>query len=198
MDFTDIKYGTTGAAKLKNSSSMDSSETVHSPPNGQYDEDDFETTSTTHGTNDVNSHSDTIESVDDLTIIGDYNYEKYQSYSDQRTVDVIDEKTNNNDDVVNEIEKLRKNVHDELTENESFLDKFCENLSKDVKLVAKDGKREAKVEKVRFPIRPVVKGKEVAAKKVGRVSSGTTKKKSLDPTKKTELLAQLKAIDKSE
>lgn len=193
MDFTDIKYPSGNATKplLQNSSSMDSSGTVHSP-NGRYDEDEFDSSSTTPGTNDLNNQIDNVESVDDLTIIGDYNYSKYQSYSDQRTVDIIDEKPS--DDVIDDIEKLRKNVQEEIIENESFLDQFCESLSKDVKIVSKDAKKNAKIniEKARLPVRSGVKVKEVPKK--GRVNSGTNKKK-LDPTKKTELLAQLKAID---
>ncbi|XP_037045056.1 uncharacterized protein LOC119080702 [Bradysia coprophila] len=193
MDFTDIKYPTGNATQplLKNSSSMDSSGTVHSPI-GHYDDDEFDSSSTTQGTNDLNNHCDTVESVDDLTIIGDYNYAKYQSYSDQRTVDSINE--NSSDDVIGDIEKLRKNVQEEIIESESFLDQFCESLSKDVKIATKDVKKGAKVntEKARLPVRSGIKVKEVPKK--GRVNSGSTKKK-LDPTKKTELLAQLKAID---
>lgn len=199
MDFTDIKYSTTStvAAKppLKNSSSMDSSETVHSP-NGHYDDDEFDS-STTQGTNELNSHSDTVDSVDDLTVIGDYNFDKYPSYSDQRNVESNDAKHGN--DVVHDIEKLRKISQDEITENESYLDQFCESLSRDVKIASKDGKKEARssAEKVRFPLRSSAKCKEAVPKKL-RTGSGTNKKKSLDPTKKTELLAQLKAIDKNE
>lgn len=201
MDFTDIKYPTaTATAKpyLKNSSSMDSSETVHSP-SGQYDDDEFDTSSTTQtqGTNELNNHSDTVESIDELTTIGDYNFEKYQSYSDQRKIEVIE--VTRTDNVVNDIEKLRQNVQDEIVENESFLNEFCESLSKNVKVASMDVKKDAKValEKARIPVRASIKGKETAAKK-GRVNSGSTKKKSLDPTKKTELLAQLKAIDGAE
>lgn len=198
MDFTDIKYPPTVAAKsyLKNSSSMDSSETVHSPT-GQYDDDEFDTSSTTHtqGTNELNNQSDTVESIDEITTIGDYNFEKYQSYSDQRNVEVVDgDKRNDDDDIVT----LRKHVREEIVENESFLDKFCETLSKDVKVVSKDVKKEVKVsvEKTRMPVRATIKGKEsTTTAKKGRVNSGSTKKRSLDPMKKTELLAQLKAID---
>lgn len=200
MDFTDIKYPTTSAAKsyLKNSSSMDSSETVHSPT-GQYDDDEFDTSSTTQtqGTNELNNHSDTVESIDELTTVGDYNFEKYQSYSDQRKIEVIEYKSSDN--VVNDLEKLRQNVQDEIVENESFLDQFCESLSKNVKVASREVKKDAKVaiEKARIPVRASVKGKETASKK-GRVNSASTKKKSLDPSKKTELLAQLKAIDGAE
>lgn len=201
MDFTDIKYPTANAAAkpfLKNSSSMDSSETVHSP-SSQYDHDEFDTSSTTQtpGTNELNNHSDTVESIDELAPIGDYKYEKYQSYSDQRNVDVVEGKQD--DEVVNDIEKLRKNVQDEIIEKETFLDEFCESLSKDVKVASRVVKKDAKIsiEKARVPVRATIKGKETTSKK-GRVNSATTKKKSLDPTKKTELLAQLKAIDGAE
>lgn len=196
MDFTDIKYPPGNALKplLKNSSSMESSDTVQSTI-GHYEDDEFDSSSTTQGTNDSINHCDAVESVDDLTIIGDYNYEKYQSYSDQRTVvDVIDEKQS--DDVIGEIEKLRKHVQEEIIENESFLDQFCESLSQDVKIASKDTKKivKANTDKARLPVRSAgIKGKECVPKK-GRVNSGSTKKK-LDPTKKTELLAQLKAID---
>lgn len=198
MDFTDIKYPSVNAGKpfLKNSASMDSSSTVQS--SGQYDDDEFDTTSTTQtqGTNEMNNHSDTVDSIDELcTTIGDYNYEKYQSYSDQRNADTIEGKLQN-DDLVNDIEKLRKNVQDEIIEKESILDQFCESLSKDVKVASKDMKKDAKasIDKTRVPVRASIKSKETTAKK-GRVNSGSTKKKTLDPTKKTELLAQLKAID---
>lgn len=209
MDFTDIKYPNTNASNkpyLKNSSSMDSSETILSP-SPQYDDEEFDTSSTTqtHGTNELNNNSDAIESIDELNTIGDYNYEKYQSYSDQRNVDIVEVKRN--DDVtLTDIEKLRKNVQAEIVHNESFLDQFCESLSKDVKIASKDVKATSKdihtiskdvkvnVEKGRIPIRPSIKGKESAGKK-GRINSSSIKKKTLDPTKKTELLAQLKAID---
>lgn len=195
MDFTDIKYSTATVGKpyLKNSSSMESSETVHSPT-GQYDDEEFDTSSTTHGTN---NHSDTVESIDELTAVGDYNYDKYQSYSDQRKIETVEVKGNDVDD----IEKLRKSVQDEIVQNESFLDEFCDSLSKNVKIASRDAKKDAKVaaggEKARIPVRANInRGRETpAAKKGGRVSSGSTKKKILDPTKKTELLAQLKAID---
>lgn len=191
MDFTDIKYPTVAAKSfLKNSSSIDSSETVHSPT-GQYEDDEFDTSSTTQtqGTNELNNQSDTVESIEELTTIGDYNFEKYQSYSDQRNVEVIDSKCI--DDV--DIEKLRNNVREEIVENESFLDKLCETLTKDVKVLSKDVK--VSVEKTKMPVRgATIKGKESTTKK-GRVNSGSTKKRSLDPMKKTELLAQLKAID---
>lgn len=192
MDFTDIKYPNSTATKpyLNNSSSMDSSETIHS---GQYDDDEFDTSSTTQTTNELNN-SDAVESIDELTTIGDYNFEKYQSYSDQRNVDPTDGKENDDD-----IEKFKKNAQVELAQNESFLDQFCESLTKDVKALAKDvnvTSRDVKVsiEKAKIPVRASIKGKEITTKK-GRINSSTIKKKSLDPTKKTELLAQLKAID---
>ncbi|KAJ6642146.1 Lebercilin-like protein [Pseudolycoriella hygida] len=203
MDFTDIKYPTTNAGKpfLKNSSSMDSSETVQSLT--QYDDDGFDTSSTTQETNELNNHSDTVESIDDA-VIGDHSFEKYQTYSDQRNVADVER----NNDAMHEIEELRKNVQDEIVENESFLDRFCESLSNDVKIASKDLKplKEVTVskdvktgaEKTRVPIRANIKGKESSATKKGRVGSGATKKNRLDPTKKIELLEQLKAIDGAE
>lgn len=212
MDFTDIKYPNNASAPkpyLKNSSSMDSSETIHSP-SAQYDDDEFDTSSTTQtqGTNELNNNSDAVESIDELHNIGDFNYEKYQSYSDQRNVEFIDVKRNE-DVTLSDIEKLRKNVQAEIVQNETFLDQFCDSLSKDVKITSKDVKGTSKdihtipkdvkvnIEKGRIPVRPSIKGKETGGKK-GRVNSSTIKKKTLDPTKKTELLAQLKAIDGAE
>lgn len=198
MDFTDIKYPSTVATKplLKNSSSIESSDTINSP-SGQYDDDEFDTSSTNHtqGTNELTNNSDQVESIDDLQPIGDYNYGRYQSYSDQRVV--IDGK--HGDDDLNDIDKLRADVQQVLVENEAFMDKLCESMEKEVKFASRNVKKDVKasIEKAKVPLRTNIKGKESVAKK-GRVTSASTKKKSLDQTKKTELLAQLKAIDGSE
>lgn len=190
MDFTDIKYpkAITSKPLLNNSSSMESSDTIHSA-SVQYDDDGFETSSTTitQGTNENNNQSDAQES-DDFTPIGDFNFEKHPTYSDQRNANESAElfAFKRNEDVNrNEIDKIQKEIHADLVASESFMDSICESVTKEVKV---------STEKARIPVRSSIKGREVVVKK-GRVTSSSIRKKTLDPVKKTELLAVLRAED---
>lgn len=119
----------------------------------------------------------------------------FQKYSNGITNNTVDSLPNQNEGNENEIEIVRTSMREDIMKSESFLDSFCENVTKDLpsvndflfddlgadgdgKLYRNNGRRSSNPNSSKSAV-PVM----------------INRRQTIDPNKKSKLLEALRAID---